>query len=131
MVLYNSPLAVGLLVAALVLVGVSALIGQARFSRELSLFERLASASGTPPASIPSSRIRRSVNSTILAVASILLFWLLLGIISFNDAFDVSPSFRPAAPVEWQRPTSPLLDVRFDRFEQPNSASRRERSGHS
>jgi hypothetical protein len=129
MVLYNSPLAVGLLVATLLCAGTGALLVYARLYRFAFASGREARFSGeSPPLQQGLKLLRARVVSGALAIVAVLGFWIVLAAGTFHAAFQTPASFRlPSRELVWSPPTRPALTTRFDRFALPGSASQAER----
>lgn len=91
MVLYNSPAAVGLLVAVLLFVSMGVTSGHFR------LFI-LARADHSPLG----DAIRREALRSLLTIFAVVLFWVLLATAAYREAFLTAPSFwLPEQSVEW------------------------------
>jgi hypothetical protein len=115
-VLYNSPLAVALIVVTIVFVVAGAAAQHARLYRLAGLLPDDAVAP-----------FRHHVIASAGAVLLVLAFWLLLGFFSVRQTLMAPSSVPvPAGPIEWSPVAEPAPRIALDRFELPSSASSKE-----
>lgn len=125
MVLYNSPYAVALLVGAMLFVSIGALSMHFRLYRATAHVRHVGPAPGNWARLEARARtLQRRLLSSVIGVLSAILFWVLLGTLTFRQAFHTpSPVYIPAIEVSWSPATRPTPVRSFDRLDYPASSS--------